>query len=126
MNFGINQRNIRRTAVVMLFVWMMSLMLGFANACVLDNDHRSLRHVFVAATHANESKGESSRGVGSRDASVGLGACESFCSAQETGILKCSGITALIEPRGHKLFSTADSDVDQPSNELYRTAALRR
>lgn len=97
MNFGFNQRNTRRTAVVMLFVWMMSLMVGFANACVLDNDHHSQRQAFMVSVPVHELDGISTYDDHSRDDSVALGACKSFCSAEETGIFKYSGNTALTD-----------------------------
>jgi hypothetical protein len=98
MNFGFNQRNTRRTAVVMLFVWMMSLMVGFANACVLNNDDRSQGHAFVVPVPVHELEEVSTYDDHSRDDSVALGACKSFCSAEETGISKYSGNTAPTHP----------------------------
>ncbi len=90
MNFIFNQRNKRRISVVVLFVWMMSLMVGFANACAFETEHLAQRHALVVSTHAHESDGQSSNAEHSQSASVAAGACESFCSEQETGILKHS------------------------------------
>jgi hypothetical protein len=98
MNFGFNQRNTRRTAVVMLFVWMMSLMVGFANACVLNNDHRSQGYAFVVPVPVHVLVEASTYGDHSRDDSVALDACKSFCSAEESGISKYSGNTAPNHP----------------------------
>lgn len=76
----------------MLFVWMMSLMVGFANACVLDSHHSAQRHASVASANHHESRVNSSA-EHAHDDSLALGACESFCSATETGISKYAADT---------------------------------
>lgn len=84
MNFGFNQRNTRCTAVVMLFVWMMSLMVGFANACVVDEAHFAVRLLNADARDS---------AAGKHDDTAAKGACKAFCAAEETGVLKYHGNT---------------------------------
>lgn len=65
-------------------------MVGFANACVLEADGRAQRHHFVVPAHIHESENDLSTVEHTLTDAVALGACESFCSAEETGIWKFS------------------------------------
>ncbi len=76
-----NSRHTRYTAVVMLFVWLMTLGIGFANACLLEEalgHHASTAQ--VQATHhedVDEQALESDKAV-----------CLTVCEVEQTAVVK--------------------------------------
>lgn len=76
-----NIRYTRYTAIVMAFVWLMTLGIGFANACLLDEameHHASTAQ--VKATHhddVDEQAMESDKAV-----------CLTVCEAEQTAVVK--------------------------------------
>lgn len=59
----------------MLFVWLLALGTGMANACLVHEDH---------ARHGHFSHQE----AGDRDTSTAKMACLDFCAAEQTGVVK--------------------------------------
>ena len=70
-----SHRRTRFTAAVMLFVWLLALGTGIANACQVQEDH---------ARHGHLSHQE----AGDHDTSPAKMACQDFCAAEQTGVVK--------------------------------------
>lgn len=76
-----NQRHTRYTAIVMLFVWMMTLGISFANACLVDiaPDHNeSASH--TQAIHLDDRNEHS--------LASGKAVCLKVCAAEQTTVVK--------------------------------------
>ena len=70
-----SHRRTRFTAAVMLFVWLLALGTGIANACQVQEDH---------ARHGHLSHQE----AGDHHTSPAKLACQDFCAAEQTGVVK--------------------------------------
>lgn len=70
-----SHRKTRFTAAVMLFVWLLAVGTGIANACLVHEDH---------ARHGHLSHQE----AGDHDTSPAKMACQNFCAAEQTGVVK--------------------------------------
>lgn len=101
MKFFFNQRRARYTAIVMLFVWLLALGTGIANACLVQADHARHGHLSqqdagitsMTATALDARAGDHASAEGPPDAddhdtSPGKLACQNFCAAEQTGVLK--------------------------------------
>lgn len=76
-----NSRSTRSAAIVMLFVWLMTLGIGVANACLLTQDQGRHGLSVPASTEAYQNADEHAL---SPDAAV----CLSFCAAEQTTLVK--------------------------------------
>lgn len=76
-------RQIRHTAFVMLIVWLLTLGIGLANACLVvpGADRLSPTGPVASAVH---------RDVDDHAASVDKATCISFCAAEQTTLVKGS------------------------------------
>lgn len=70
-----SHRRTRFTAAVMLFIWLLALGTGIANACLVHEDH---------ARHGHLSRQD----AGDHDTSPAKKACQNFCAAEQTGVVK--------------------------------------
>lgn len=106
-----SHRSNRRTAAVMLFVWLLALATGMANACLLQQAPAWHGHA-TAGFAATGSAGMASAGglpvsaQGRADdheaASHAKAACQNFCAAESSGLLS---------PQGAKTTGLADTPV---------------
>lgn len=78
-----NSRNTRSAAIVMLFVWIMTLGIGVANACLLTQDQG--RHGLSVPVSLDAYQTADEHAL-SPDAAV----CLSFCAAEQTTLVKVS------------------------------------
>jgi hypothetical protein len=82
-----SSRHTRHTATVMLFVWLMALGIGIANACLPD------------AVHGHQSSAASLQATPHKDAdhetlASDKAACLSFCAAEQTAAVKIKNLDA--------------------------------
>nr|WP_315493531.1 hypothetical protein [uncultured Rhodoferax sp.] len=81
MKTAFSYRHIRYTAIVMLFVWLMTLGVGIANACLVSDAHGqtgSTQHVQgIPHTEANERSPDPDKAV-----------CLTVCAAEQTAVIK--------------------------------------
>lgn len=87
----LSHRRIRFTAFVMLFVWTLALGTGFANACLVQEDHARYGHL------GHPDTGVTSMLVSGldlmddeHDSSPEKKACQNFCAAEQMGVVKPS------------------------------------
>lgn len=106
-----SHRSTRRTAAVMLFVWLLALATGMANACLLQQAPARHGHTMagLAATRtgAMEAAGglpasAQARADDHEAASHATAACQNFCAAESSGLLN---------PQGAKTTLLADAPV---------------
>lgn len=96
-----NQRRTRYTVAVMLFVWLLALGTGIANACLVQEDHARHGHLShqdagvtsMTATALDAMAGdhapvEAHPDADDHDTSAGKMACQNFCAAEQTGVVK--------------------------------------
>ncbi|WP_114970707.1 hypothetical protein [Rhodoferax ferrireducens] len=76
-----NSRHTRYTAIVMLFVWLMTLGSGVANACLLTQDHGRYGLSVPASLEVYQNADEHAL-------SPDTVACLSFCAAEQTTLVK--------------------------------------
>lgn len=101
MKYFFNQRRVRYTVAVMLFVWLLALGAGIANACLVQEDHARHGHLShqddgvtsITATALDAMAGdhasvEVSPDADDHDTSAGKLACQNFCAAEQTGVVK--------------------------------------
>jgi len=99
MNSPLRHQRMRITAIAMLFVWMLTLGAGIANACSLHDDHARNGHIGYGNADLPPSSDTESGAQHAAQAAVPLGtfdqdrsldtiACQSFCSAIQTGMAK--------------------------------------
>lgn len=76
-----SQRNTRCTAIVMLFVWLMALGVGIANACVID---------LAQSHHSNAYQSQVTRHVDERlqPLAADKQACLDFCANEQSAAVK--------------------------------------
>lgn len=107
MKSFLSQRSTRRTAVVMLWVWLLALATSMANACLLPSPPAPHGHaaagLFAATTVATgQAEGApSAQQICEHEgaASHAKAACQSFCAAESMGLVK---------PQGAKTVALAD------------------
>lgn len=96
-----NRGRARCTAAAMLFVWLLALGTGIANACLAQVDHARHGHLShhdtvltalpvtaldaMAVDHASV---EGHPGAIDHTTSPGKMACQNFCAAEQTGVVK--------------------------------------
>lgn len=78
----------RYIAAVMLFVWLMSLGIGVANACLVQQDHG--RHEHLSQGHAGfaSGAGTADHDAADHDKSPEDLACLSFCTAEQNALIQ--------------------------------------
>jgi hypothetical protein len=98
-----SHRTTRRTAAVMLAVWLMALGTGFANACLVQEDHA--RHGHLSHPEADstalpqapmrdiladqyDSTSEHLEATDQDHTASEKLACQNFCAAEQSGLLK--------------------------------------
>ncbi|WP_137895350.1 hypothetical protein [Ramlibacter sp. 2FC] len=98
-------RSTRRTAAVMLLVWLLALATGMANACLLPSPSTSDRHA-AAGLSAPVAPGQAEGAPATEQtcehdaaAAHAKAACQSFCAAESLG---------LVNPQGAKTATAAD------------------
>lgn len=87
-------RSTRRTAAVMLWVWLLALATGMANACLLPappvpHGHAAAGHSAPTAVAPGQDQGASSAQPACEHegaASHARAACQSFCAAESLGL----------------------------------------
>lgn len=99
MNSPLRHKGMRITAIVMLFVWILTLGAGIANACSLHDDHARNGHLGYGNSDLPPSSDTDSAAQHAAQVAVPLGTfdqdrfvdaikCQSFCSAIQTGMAK--------------------------------------
>lgn len=83
MNAFFNSRRTRLTATVMVLVWLITVGMGIANACVIHQDEALHGHP-ASASHAVVHQHEADRHTMSPNAL----ACLSFCTAEQSTLVK--------------------------------------
>jgi len=82
-------RTTRFTATVMLFVWLLALGTGIANACLVQENHARHGHLGYQDTVVTAMPAAAPGAMAvSHDASPGKMACQNFCAAEQTGVVK--------------------------------------
>lgn len=84
-----SHRNISRCAAVMLFVWLLALATGVANACLVQPEHARHGHPAHAEAQAGTAKAHAANHE--HEASPAGLACQNFCAAEQTGLPKSGG-----------------------------------
>lgn len=89
MQIRFNRRRTRLTAVVMLFVWLLAVGMGMANACLANEDHARHGHLHHhGAAVADHLTAEPQHDEAAQQTSTAKVACQNFCAAGQTGVLK--------------------------------------
>lgn len=93
-----NQQKARCTAAAMLFVWLLALGTGIANACLVQVDHARHGHLShhdtvltalpVTALDAIHASAKVHPGAIDHNTSPGTVICQNFCAAEQTGMVK--------------------------------------
>ena len=95
-----SQRSTRRTAAVMLLVWLMALATGMANACLLQqapagHGHATAGFAATGAAGMGSAGGlpasPQARADDHEAASDAKAACQNFCAAESAGLLNPLG-----------------------------------
>lgn len=82
-------RTTRFTATVMLFVWLLALGTGIANACLVQENHARHGHLGYQGTVVTAMPAAAPGAMAvSHDVSPGKMACQNFCAAEQTGVVK--------------------------------------
>ncbi len=92
--FGV--RPTRYTAAVMLFVWLMSLGIGVANACLVRQDHGWHEHFTHSQSGLGSGADTADHDAADHDKSPEDLACLSFCTAEQNALIQhhAEGVTA--------------------------------
>jgi len=89
-----SHRSTRRTAAVMLFVWLLALATGVANACLVQPEHARHGHAVHVEVQMGTVEARAAAGQAANHAhqtSPASQACQSFCAAEQTGVTKSAG-----------------------------------
>ena len=87
-------RRSRRIAAGLLFVWLLALATGIANACLLQVDHARHGHLAQAEAQTGPAAAHASAGqdaIHEHATSPASQACLNFCAAEQTGLTKTGG-----------------------------------
>ena len=91
MKHVFSHRNTRYTAIVVLFVWLMTLGIGIANACLVSNEHghTSATHHVPVTTQAEEHHAP--------DADAHKAICLKVCAAEQATALKVKPVSTSVD-----------------------------
>ncbi len=89
MPFRFNRRRTRLTAVAMLFVWLLVVGMGIANACLANEDHARHGHLqHLDATVADQSTAAAQLDPHAQPTSSAKATCQKFCTAAQSSVFK--------------------------------------
>lgn len=87
MPFRFNRRRTRLTAHAMLFVWLLVMGMGMANACLASEDHARHGHLqHHDATLADQSTAQAQLDAHAPPASAAKATCQKFCTAAQSSV----------------------------------------
>lgn len=89
MPFRFNRRTTRLTAVAMLFIWLLAVGMGMANACLANEDHAGHGHLLHHdQALADEVMAEAKLDQHAQPTSPAKETCQKFCSAAQSSVFK--------------------------------------
>lgn len=92
MPFRLNRRRTRLTAIAMLFVWLLAVGMGMANACLANEDHASHGHLnHHEDSLADQVTAEAQLDPYAQPTSPAKATCLKFCAAAQSSVFKQPG-----------------------------------